>query len=101
MSLGLLHIIDSLDPAHGGPSVVCAALAAAQASLGHRVRIVSYDTAGAGPQIEAMLRDIPGASFVDVVLIPRPRRGMPAVIAVEARRRLPAAVADADFVILH
>jgi glycosyltransferase involved in cell wall biosynthesis len=101
MSLRLLHVIDSLDPAHGGPSVVCASLAAAQASLGHEVAIVAYDTAGQRPRIDAMLADLPGADFLDLDLLPRPARGPAALLASAARRRLRGAVADADAVILH
>jgi hypothetical protein len=74
MSLRLLHVIDSLDPAHGGPSVVCAALAAAQASLGHELAVVAYDTAGERPRIDALLAEMPGADFIDLDLLPRPRR---------------------------
>jgi len=38
----ILHVITTLDPRDGGPPVVAERLAAAQASLGHRVGILSY-----------------------------------------------------------
>ena len=36
----ILHVIPSMDPKQGGPPVVAARLAAAQAALGHAVEII-------------------------------------------------------------
>jgi glycosyltransferase involved in cell wall biosynthesis len=55
----ILHVIANLNPAHGGPPMICARLAAAQASLEHQVSIVYYDVAGAEAATAAALRDIP------------------------------------------
>lgn len=39
----IVHLINSIDPAHGGPTAVVLRLAAAQATLGHDVTIASND----------------------------------------------------------
>jgi glycosyltransferase involved in cell wall biosynthesis len=44
MSLTILHIIRSLDPAGGGPVEVLKQLAQAHIAMGHRVEVVSLDT---------------------------------------------------------
>lgn len=42
----IVHVIDSLDPARGGPPVVCTSLAVAQAMAGHEVTILYGDEPG-------------------------------------------------------
>ncbi|QDU33125.1 GDP-mannose-dependent alpha-(1-6)-phosphatidylinositol monomannoside mannosyltransferase [Poriferisphaera corsica] len=41
--MNILHVIDSLNPADGGPPSVVVQLASAQALLGHRVHIMSFN----------------------------------------------------------
>ncbi|MBX3359083.1 MAG: glycosyltransferase [Phycisphaeraceae bacterium] len=96
----IVHVIDALDPAHGGPSVVCTALAAAQAGLGHRLTIVSFDKPGAAERTGRMLAATPGIDGVDVRLLPRPR-GFGAVLATPARRELRSLLASAQWTVLH
>jgi glycosyltransferase involved in cell wall biosynthesis len=45
----IVHVIDSLDPAVGGPHAVVFSLARAQAAMGHRVVIVGHHRAGSTP----------------------------------------------------
>lgn len=102
----LVHVIDSLDPAHGGPSTVCVSLAAAQASMGHAVRIVSYDTAGAESAIRRLIDQTPGGSSVEVVWARRPRGLLNVLLATEARRKMRPALrgldgGTAEFVVIH
>src|SRR5262249_47250389 len=56
----IIHIINSLDPAAGGPPVVAACLAAAQTALGHEVHILSIKTAGADDRISRAYARVPG-----------------------------------------
>lgn len=60
----ILHIIESLNPAAGGPATVIARLAAAQAALGHLVTICSYRDAEEIPAIEKNLSTVPGIARV-------------------------------------
>jgi glycosyltransferase involved in cell wall biosynthesis len=57
--VNVLHVIQTLDPAAGGPPVVAARLAAAQAKLGHRVAILSAQVAAA-----EMLGDLAGVCVI-------------------------------------
>lgn len=45
----IVHVIDSLDPAVGGPHAVVFSLARAQAAMGHRVVIVGHHRADSAP----------------------------------------------------
>ena len=67
----ILHVIESLNLHSGGPPMIATRLAAAQASLGHQVRLAAHDTPGAADQIDAALRPIPHFQSVDLILIPR------------------------------
>jgi len=66
----IAHVVVSLDPAAGGPPIVAARLAAAQARLGsagsggHEVRLISYRQPHAETRIEKMLAEVPGASLL-------------------------------------
>lgn len=55
----ILHVIRSLDPAHGGPPGVVARLAASQARLGHRVTVLSYASHGREAAIGKALARVP------------------------------------------
>lgn len=60
----ILHVIQTLDPKTGGPPAVATRLAAAQASLGHEVSIVSYASPEAQNRVASSLAPIPGMSMV-------------------------------------
>ncbi|MBM4109237.1 MAG: glycosyltransferase [Phycisphaerae bacterium] len=96
----ILHVIHWLNPADGGPPMVCTRLAAAQAGLGHAVAILAYSTPGQDDRIEASIRALPGGDRVRLEILPAcgrverlwPRRGC------RALRRL---VPGFDVVHLH
>lgn len=64
----IVHAISTLDPAAGGPPQVVARLAAAQASLGHDVAIVSDDRHEQLIAISQMTEKVPGYDQVKQVI---------------------------------
>ncbi|MEQ8875930.1 MAG: glycosyltransferase [Phycisphaerales bacterium] len=74
-ALRIMHLAGTLDPAAGGPPVVAARLAAAQASLGNTVKIAAYRGDAAGMErAEGLLKETPNGHLVDVVWMPEPSR---------------------------
>lgn len=63
--MNILHVIVSLDPQHGGPPAVANRLAAAQASLGHRVGILSYADPAASERVAKSVAPVPGFGSVE------------------------------------
>jgi glycosyltransferase involved in cell wall biosynthesis len=96
----ILHVIDSLDPRHGGPPMIAFRLAAAQASLGHDVHIATRATPHADAQIAESLRDVPHAQDVRRHHISMTSRVL-TLLSLRTRRDLAALVKEADFVHLH
>lgn len=72
--LRIVHAIGDLDPAGGGPPVVAARLAAAQAHLGCDVTILSYRTDEGGPRGDALMDETPHGGLVKLVSIDSPGR---------------------------
>ncbi|HEX8340825.1 MAG TPA: glycosyltransferase [Tepidisphaeraceae bacterium] len=71
----ILHFIEDLNPARGGPQAVAERLGAAQALAGHEVTVLSYSDPDAKAAIDASLRQIPGWPQVRVrLLAPKTRR---------------------------
>lgn len=71
----ILHVIESLDPKHGGPPEVAACLAAAQAMAGHDVAIAAVPSPAEGK----LTNDIPGfgrVKRIDVTAPKGPARGL-------------------------
>lgn len=66
----IAHVIASLDPAGGGPAAVVGRLAAAQAALGHEVRILAAACPDRAAAVEQSLRDIPGIAAVVRPILP-------------------------------
>lgn len=60
----IIHVVTTLDPDYGGPPAVALQLAAAQAALGHEVRVISQQSPGREAVIEAVIAHTPGASAV-------------------------------------
>jgi len=60
----ILHVMHDMDPAHGGPPAVVARLAAAQASLGHDVRVFC---GGKASRAETTAKSLEGIPFIDRV----------------------------------
>jgi glycosyltransferase involved in cell wall biosynthesis len=58
--MNILHLIGTLDPAKGGPPAVVARLAAAQAAMGHHVRVLSQAPLPAGFHEHPSLARVPG-----------------------------------------
>lgn len=96
----IVHVIGSYDPAKGGPQAVVVRLAAAQASLGHEVTIVSYCNDEVSSRAAKAALTIPDFDKVSTLLLAMPDLretlfGGAAAKAMEALVRL------ADFVHLH
>ncbi len=69
----IIHVIGSYDPAKGGPqAAVVVRLAAAQASLGHRVTIVSYSDDAVSRRAAEATAMIPDFDKVQTLLLPMP-----------------------------
>jgi glycosyltransferase involved in cell wall biosynthesis len=71
----IIHVIESLDPKHGGPPEVAACLAAAQAAGGHRVAIAAVPS----PSERKLIDGVPGfdrVKRIDVAAPKGPARGL-------------------------
>jgi len=66
----ILHLIDSLDPAHGGPTAVVRDLASHQRRLGHHVAVAFHDDASKRARVHQLLAVLPGHLCPDVVRLP-------------------------------
>lgn len=69
----IIHIVDTLDPSAGGPANVAPSLAAAQASLGHKVSILCNNPKHTLKNVDKHLSRIPGIEQVDIVNLNAPR----------------------------
>jgi glycosyltransferase involved in cell wall biosynthesis len=97
--LRVLHVIDSLDPAGGGPPVIAASLAAAQARLGHEVHILAHRSPNKGGPPDC-LEQLAGRGAVRRDELPPPGR-LERLLARRAARDLDRRVPDFDVVHLH
>jgi glycosyltransferase involved in cell wall biosynthesis len=66
----IVHVIASLDPAHGGPPMIAARIAAAQAIAGHDVNLVCYQSHEERSRVAAALDAVPGFGHVRIVALP-------------------------------
>lgn len=98
VALRILHVIDSLDPAGGGPPTVVPRLAAAQGSLGHHLAIAAAAADAQRDAIESSLKNIPGIGVVRLERLPPPC--CLRALAGDASACAPL-VRDADVVHLH
>jgi glycosyltransferase involved in cell wall biosynthesis len=96
----ILHVIQSLDPAGGGPPMVAARLAAAQAALGCDVRILSYPEPDAQTRIAAALSTIPKFNAVKLQQVAPLSKGE-LFLPRRARGRIERAIAEFDILHLH
>jgi len=96
----IVHVIGSYDPAKGGPQAVVVRLAAAQASLGHEVTIVSYCDDEVGSRAADAAAAIPGFDKVRTLLLPMPDL-RETLFGGAAAKAMEALVRAADFVHLH
>jgi glycosyltransferase involved in cell wall biosynthesis len=73
--LRILHVVETLDPATGGPPVAALKLASAQAQQGHDVHMLSYRIDGAAENIQKLLDELPDSRLVHQHLLPPPSLG--------------------------
>ncbi|MFT3683437.1 MAG: glycosyltransferase [Phycisphaerales bacterium] len=99
--LRILHVTHTLDPAWGGPPAVVIRIAAAQASLGHDVTIISTKAPKAKEAIERSLKPIPGIERVKFTTIQLPVSVSGLMKNGQPNGRLEQAIAAADFVQVH
>jgi glycosyltransferase involved in cell wall biosynthesis len=96
----IVHIIDSLNPAHGGPSVSSPSLAAAQSELGHDVSIVCQLDNGAIGGNDTAGINIPNFSSVQLHRIPKSGI-LDDFFAATAAKKLKDVVHQCDIMHLH
>ena len=96
----ILHVIQSLDPAAGGPPIVAARFAAAQLALGCQMEIVSYRFPKAEARIAAAVKTIPNFENVKLEYLP-PLTKAERIFARGARRRLRPFLQQFDLIHLH
>lgn len=96
----IIHVIGSFDPAKGGPQAVVVRLAAAQASLGHDVTIVSYSDDEVNHRALKATATIPDFDRVRTFLLPMPDF-REKLLGSRASRAMVPLIQDADFVHMH
>ena len=96
----VVHVIASLDPAHGGPPIIATRLAAAQAGAGHDVHLVYYDPTDPAQRPNKALETVPGFANVRLHPLPPPGR-VERVVAPAARAKVRALMEEPCFVHLH
>jgi len=96
----IVHVISSLDPVLGGPPVVAAHLAAAQAALGHEVHVLSYPSASGAERLRETLAGIRQFRLVQHDLLPMPGR-VELLLAGAARREMRRYLPGFDVVHIH
>jgi glycosyltransferase involved in cell wall biosynthesis len=72
--LRIMHLAGTLDPAAGGPPVVAARLAAAQASAGCKVTLAAYRSEEGMKRAEALIEETPHGHLVAVEWLPSPSK---------------------------
>lgn len=96
----ILHVSESLDPAHGGTPAVPKLLGAAQAALGHEVTILTRHEPAREGAIRASMEGIPGADAIRIETIPH-ERGIGSVVHAGARRWCEGSRSGIDVAHLH
>lgn len=96
----IAHVIRSLDPSAGGPPLVAARLATAQACLGHDVKIIAYTIPHAAEHIIQMIGTAPGAEKLERDELPPPTR-LELLSARTARRELINRLSGIDILHFH
>lgn len=96
----IVHVITSMDPDKGGPQAVVMRLAAAQADLGHDVRVVSQADRDVIARMVALGQLIPGFERISWHLLPPPGR-VEEILCRRARGLLTRVLSDADQLHLH
>jgi glycosyltransferase involved in cell wall biosynthesis len=98
----IIHVIGSIDPVGGGPPQVAVRLAAAQATLGHDVHLVTYGHADSASEarINEQLSRVPYLDLLTVHRLPAPTP-QERWFATEAQKLLTKLLPDSDWLHLH
>ncbi|MDT6940988.1 glycosyltransferase [Brucella pseudogrignonensis] len=96
----IVHVIGSYDPAKGGPQAVVVRLAAAQASLGHDVTIISYSDDEINYRASKATATIPDFHRVRTYLLPMPDL-REKLFGDRAAKAMSSIISTADFVHIH
>lgn len=96
----ILHVTPSLSPAAGGPPNSSSRLAAAQADLGHEVRLLGYENKPDEIGAQQYLACIPGIERVVLHLLP-PRTNGEFLLAANVHSEVQRLVRQFDIVHLH
>lgn len=98
--MNILHVIQTLDLAAGGPATVAPRLAAAQSKLGHDVAILCFARPDRQGAIEQALQHVPAIGSVRRDELPRPARWN-RLCMFGLKPRIARAVSEVDVVHLH
>ncbi|MDR6433013.1 glycosyltransferase [Brucella pseudogrignonensis] len=98
--MNIVHVIGSFDPAKGGPQAVVVRLAAAQASFGHDVTIVSYSDDEVNHRAGKATAEIPDFDKVRTFLLPMPDL-REKLLGSRASAAMAPLICNADFVHMH
>jgi glycosyltransferase involved in cell wall biosynthesis len=96
----IVHAIETINPATGGPAVVAVALATAQATMGNDVTVACYGEPQFDEWLESLCREAPELRKVRFAAIPYD--GLKEkLLAGNARRAFRRLAADADVIHVH
>lgn len=98
--VNIVHVIASVDPSHGGPSMSGPSLAAAQAALGHRATLMFHVAPGERLDLSNARATIPALERVELIGIPQDCLAE-RITAPRAAAALQAQLHHADVVHLH
>jgi glycosyltransferase involved in cell wall biosynthesis len=96
----ILHVIEDVNPATGGPATVVARLAAAQAAMGHTVNVLGYLAARNRADFESAIGNVPGIDKVYIETL-APSMGLQWAWSLPARQSLHRLVPRADVTHIH
>lgn len=98
--MNIVHVIASVNPSHGGPSMCAPSLAAAQAELGHRATVMFHIAPGERLDLSNARATIPALDRVELIDIPQDRLAE-RITAPRAAAALQTQLQHADVVHLH
>lgn len=101
LRMRILHVIPSMDPKQGGPPVVAARLAAAQAALGHAVEIIHYALPEAVERTGKSLAGVPGMERVRLHDIAPEGGAIAQIRALNLKRWITQHMSGCDYLHLH
>jgi glycosyltransferase involved in cell wall biosynthesis len=96
----VLHVLQSMDPAGGGPPMIAASIAAAQAEQGCEMAMIAYQFPDAEERCRRAVGAIPNSDKVRMLHFATPDK-IEKVTARQARAKLESIIADFDILHLH